>query len=153
VAVEHNGPDESDDDDDGDGGAGAGATTLRIDRWLWCARFYKSRSLAAAAVSAGRVRLAGTRVKPARALKLGDTLSVAWHGRDLELVVRALPARRGPPAEAAACYEESAASRARGLDWQNQRRLAALTVPRPERRPDKKERRELAALARRQGRE
>jgi ribosome-associated heat shock protein Hsp15 len=134
--------------------AGASAAaTLRIDRWLWCARFYKSRSLAAEAVAAGRVRLAGARVKPARALKVGDALTVAWHGRDLELVVRALPARRGPAAEAGACYAESAASRARGLVWHSQQRLAALSVPRPERRPDKKERRELAALARRQGRD
>ncbi len=146
----HKDPDE---DAEAGGGGPGGAPALRIDRWLWCARFYKSRSQAAEAVGAGRVRLDGARVKPARALKVGDALNIAWHGRELELIVRALPARRGPASEAATCYEETDASRARGLEWHSQQRLAALSVPRPARRPDKKERRELAALARRQGRE
>ena len=144
-----------DDEDEAapDRGGGGGAEALRIDRWLWCVRLYKSRAQAAEAVGAGRVRLAGARVKPSRSVKVGDLLSIAWHGRELELTVRAVPARRGPAAQARACYEESAASIARGLQWREQHRLAALSVPRPERRPDKKERRELAALARRQGRE
>lgn len=133
-------------------GATAGGAGLRIDRWLWCARLYKTRSLAAQAVTAGRVRVADSRVKPSRLLKCGEVLTLAQGGRDLELLVLALPARRGPATEARACYRESAASEARGLVWHAQQRLAALSVPRPQGRPDKKARRELLELARRQGR-
>ena len=139
--------------DDADGeGARPGGAALRIDRWLWCARLYKTRSLAAQAVTAGRVRVGDARVKPSRLLKCAEVLNLAQGGRDLELEVLALPARRGPASEARACYRESAASVARGLVWNAQQRLAALTTPRPEGRPDKKARRELLELARRQGR-
>ena len=130
----------------------AGHEALRLDRWLWCARLYKSRSLASAAVAGGHVHLNGARVKPAHAIKAGDRLTVSQGGRELELTVRAIPARRGPAPEARACYEESAASIERGARLGEARRLAALTTPRPEGRPDKKERRDLLALARRQGR-
>ncbi len=131
-------------DDDGD--------ALRLDRWLWCVRLYKSRSLATAAVGGGHVHLNGARVKAARAVKPGDRLTVSQDGRELELTVRAIPARRGPAPEARACYEESADSIARGARLGEARRLAALTTPRPQGRPDKKERRDLLAFARRQGR-
>lgn len=136
------------DDDEADG-----ADRLRVDRWLWCARLYKSRSQASAAVAGGHVRLNGARVKPARAVQPGDRLAVVQHGRELELVIRAIPARRGPAAEARACYEETPDSVARGARWTEQQRLAALTTPRPDGRPDKRSRRELMELARRQGRE
>lgn len=136
----------------GEAGQTAGSAGLRIDRWLWCARLYKTRSLAAQAVTAGRVRVGEHRVKPSRLLKRGEVLNLAQGGRDFELHVLALPARRGPATEARACYAESAASAARGLVWHAQQRLAALSVPRPQGRPDKKARRELLALARRQGR-
>ena len=129
----------------------AGAA-LRIDKWLWCARLYKSRSLAASAVSGGRVHLNGARVKPAHAVRPGDELRLAQGGRDLELKVLAIPARRGPAPEARGCYLESEASVAAGLHWHAQQRLAAHSVPRPAARPDKQQRRELLALARRQGR-
>jgi ribosome-associated heat shock protein Hsp15 len=139
-------------DEADDGGAGAGGEALRLDRWLWCVRLYKSRSLATAAVAGGHVHLNGARVKPARAVKAGDVLAVSLGGRELELTVRAILARRGPAPVARACYEESAASIERGQRLGEARRLAALTTPRPEGRPDKKERRDLLALARRQGR-
>lgn len=140
------------DDEAGDDGAGGGGDALRLDRWLWCVRLYKSRSLATAAVAGGHVHCNGARVKPARAVKPGDRLTVSLGGRELELTVRAIPARRGPAPEARACYEESAESIARGERLGAARRLAALTTPRPEGRPDKKERRDLLAFARRQGR-
>lgn len=143
----------ADDDDEDDGQPGAAAAGLRIDRWLWCVRLYKTRSLAAAAVNGGRVHLNGARAKPSRAVQPGDVLTLALGGRDIELSVAALPTRRGPAPEAHACYQESAASVARGTVWQAQQRLAALAVPRPAVRPDKKERRQLIDLARRQGRE
>ena len=132
---------------------GAAAETGRIDRWLWCARLYRSRSLAAAAVGGGRVHLNGVRVKPARPVRAGDHLRLSLGGRDLEVEVLAIPLRRGPASEARRCYAETAASAARGVAWQAQQRLAALAVPRPEARPDKRERRELRELARRQGRD
>ena len=143
---------DSDADDEGTSATAGGGAALRIDRWLWCARLYKTRSLAAQAVSAGRVRVADARVKPARLVTCGEVLKLAQGGRDLELTVVTLPLRRGPAPEARACYRETAASEARGLVWNAQQRLAALTVPRPKHRPDKKARRELMELARRQGR-
>jgi len=136
---------------DGAGPGDAGAA-LRLDRWLWCVRLYKSRSLASAAVAGGHVRCNGARAKPARAVKVGDRLTVALGGRELELAVRAIPVRRGPAPEARACYEESAESIARGERLGAAQRLAALVSPHPEGRPDKKERRDLLAFARRQGR-
>jgi len=138
--------------DEAEPGTEGGAQALRIDRWLWCARLYKTRSLAAQAVSAGRVRVGDLRVKPSRLLKCGELLHLSLGGRELELNVLAIPARRGPASEARGCYRETAASEARGLVWNSQQRLAALTTPRPEGRPDKKARRELMDLARRQGR-
>ncbi len=114
---------------------------LRIDRWLWFARFYKSRSLAADAVAGGRVHLNGERVKPSRALRVGDCLSVARGALEFECVVRVIPKRRGPAAEAAEAYEETAASTARRTAFAAQMRLAPSPPPRPDGRPDKHERR------------
>jgi ribosome-associated heat shock protein Hsp15 len=149
-------PDDVADDAAGDAAddarAAGDAAGLRLDRWLWCTRIYKSRSVAAAAVAGGHVHCNGARVKPARAVRVGDCLTVSRDGRELELTVRAIPARRGPAPEARACYAESAGSIERGARLGEARRLAALTTPRPEGRPDKKERRDLLALARRQGR-
>jgi ribosome-associated heat shock protein Hsp15 len=89
------------------------ADRLRIDKWLWAARFFKTRSLAAQAVEGGRVQLNGARVKPAKEVKPGDALTV--HIGELEWVidVRALSARRGPAAAARELYEERAESAAR----------------------------------------
>lgn len=135
-----------------DAPAGAADESLRLDRWLWCVRLYKSRSLATMAVAGGHVHLNGARVKPAHAVTPGDRLSVSQGGLEREFTVRAIPERRGPAPEARACYEESAESVARAARVGEARRLAALTTPRPEGRPDKKERRDLLAFARRQGR-
>jgi ribosome-associated heat shock protein Hsp15 len=86
---------------------------LRIDKWLWAARFFKTRSLAAQAVEGGRVRLGGERVKPAKELQPGDEVTV--HIGELEWVVevRALSARRGPAEAARQLYAEREASRVR----------------------------------------
>jgi ribosome-associated heat shock protein Hsp15 len=119
---------------------------LRIDKWLWAARFFKTRSLAAQAVEGGRVRVAGERVKPAKELKTGD--EVAIHIGEVEWVieVRAISGRRGPAEEARALYSEREASRAR--------REAVLAVrklePEPgfglHGRPTKRDRRMLRKL-------
>ncbi|MGE5792300.1 MAG: RNA-binding S4 domain-containing protein [Bacteroidota bacterium] len=86
---------------------------VRIDKWLWAARFFKTRSLAAQAVDGGRVRLNGARVKPAKEVKPGD--EVAVHIGELEWLVdiRALSGRRGPAEAARQLYEEREESRAR----------------------------------------
>jgi ribosome-associated heat shock protein Hsp15 len=91
----------------------APADRLRLDKWLWAARFFKTRSLAAQAIEGGRVRLNGERPKPAKDVKPGDEVVV--HVGELEWVVdvRALAARRGPAAEARKLYEERADSRAK----------------------------------------
>ncbi len=82
---------------------------LRIDKWLWAARFYKTRSLATDAVDGGKVHVNGQRVKPARELRVGDILTVTA-AESWELTVRALSDRRGPAAEARQLYEEAPAS-------------------------------------------
>jgi ribosome-associated heat shock protein Hsp15 len=72
----------------------------RLDKWLWQARFYKTRRLATAAINGGKVHLNAERVKPAHRVRIGDSLSLSMQGIVAEFEVRALPLRRGPPAEA-----------------------------------------------------
>ena len=84
---------------------------VRIDKWLWAARFFKTRSLAADAVESGKVLINGARIKPARALKLGDELEVRTPGALYTILVRGLSDRRGPAAQAAQLYEETEQSK------------------------------------------
>ena len=84
---------------------------LRVDKWLWAARFYKTRSIAADAVDTGKVLVRGARVKPARTLKLGDELHIRTAGADYVVHVTALSAKRGAAAEAAKLYMETDESR------------------------------------------
>jgi len=83
----------------------------RIDKWLWAARFYKTRSIAAEAVDSGKVLVSGARVKPARVLKLGDELEIRTPGAVYVVHIKALSAKRGPAAQAATLYEETTESR------------------------------------------
>ena len=122
----------------------------RIDRWLWCARFFKSRALASRAVAGGKVHVNGERVKPSRAIVPGDRLSITRGAQALEVLVRALPERRGPASEASASYEETPASVAKREQLREQHALAAAFAPRPEARPHKRERRLLLKLRRQQ---
>ncbi len=89
------------------------AARLRIDKWLWAARFFKTRSLAAQAVEGGRVRLNGERVKPAKDLRPGDEVSIRIDELEWVIEVRAVSARRGPAAAARELYAERPQSRAR----------------------------------------
>src|SRR5512139_4119420 len=123
----------------------------RIDRWLWQVRLFKSRSLATAAVSGGKVKLEGERVKPSHEVRIGQRLSVTLGDRAIDLQILRLPTRRGPATEAQVCYAETAQSIERSARHREQRRLAALMRPQPDHRPDKRERRQLEQLRRRQG--
>lgn len=113
-------------------------------------RLFKSRSLATEAVGGGKVKLDGDRVKPAHEVRIGQRLSVTLGDRLLELEVLRLPSRRGPATEAQACYAETAQSVERAARHREQRRLAALMRPQPDHRPDKRERRQLEQLRRKQ---
>ena len=86
---------------------------LRIDKWLWAARFFKTRSLAAKALDGGKVRVNGESAKPARALKVGDEIAIRIGDLEWVVDVRALSRSRGPASQAALLYEEHADSRAR----------------------------------------
>jgi ribosome-associated heat shock protein Hsp15 len=118
----------------------------RIDRWLFCVRLFKSRSLAAQAVGGGRVHINRARVKPSHVVRPGDLVGFTRGGVDFECTVTALPTRRGPATEASRCYEETPASQARRAEFAARMKVAAALTPRPEERPDKHQRRELRRL-------
>ena len=118
-------------------------TRHRLDKWLWCARFFKTRGLATTAVTGGRIKVNGERVKPAHDLRVGDRLSLSLNDEPMEVDVLDFPARRGPVPEARACYAETPESLKRREVLREQRRLAALTRPRPDTKPDKRERRQM----------
>jgi len=121
---------------------------MRLDKWLWAARFFKTRSLATEAVVAGHVHVGGARVKPAREVRVGDVLEIRRAAVTWTVEVRALAERRGPASEAATLYEETKASQdARERD-RLQRRLAVPLGADLGARPTKQDRRRLDALRR-----
>jgi ribosome-associated heat shock protein Hsp15 len=122
----------------------------RLDKWLWHVRFYKTRSLASAAIRGGKAHLNGERVKPARVVRVGDRVSLALSGIVAEFAVLGMPTRRGPAAEAQAHYAETEQSAQRRAQLREQQRLALLSRPRSEGRPDKRDRRRLMKLQREQ---
>jgi ribosome-associated heat shock protein Hsp15 len=128
------------------------ADRVRIDKWLWAARFFKTRALASEAVDGGKVHVNGDRVKSARALKPGDRLEIRRGQEELEVVVRSLSEQRGPAAAAQALYEETEASVAKRRALAEQHRALAAAMPRFEGRPDKRSRRALAKFTRRDSR-
>src|ERR1700761_6729927 len=115
----------------------------RLDKWLWHTRFFKTRSLATGAISGGKVHLNGERIKPAHRVRVGDLVSLTLAGLVAEFEVLGLPPRRGPAAAAQRHYRETPASSERRTRLREQQRLAQLTRPRPEGRPDKRDRRRL----------
>ena len=124
---------------------------LRIDRWLWCARLFKSRSAAAEAVRGGHVRLNGQRVKPAHAVKIGDALQIASsNGAEREVAIALIPKRRGPAPEAAASYIESPLSIERRRKAAEERKSRIAYLPPTAGKPDKRTRR-LLLRARQRG--
>jgi ribosome-associated heat shock protein Hsp15 len=124
------------------------SASSRLDKWLWFARFYKTRSLATAAITGGKVHLNAERVKPAHAVRPGDRITLSLDGIVAEFEVLALPQRRGPATEARTHYLETPVSAARRAQLRDQQRLAQLSRPRPDSRPDKRDRRRLMRLHR-----
>jgi ribosome-associated heat shock protein Hsp15 len=116
---------------------------VRYDKWLWAARFFRTRSLAAQAIDAGQARLAGARVKPAHPVRVGDAVSLRRRGIVVEVVVTGLDDKRGSATEAAKLYQETAASVAAREEEALARRQALAMQPRFAGRPTKRERRKL----------
>ncbi len=116
---------------------------VRLDKWLWAARFFKTRGLATEAVDGGKVHVNGERVKAARPVKLGDRLEIRRGPELMEVRVLALTDHRGPATAAQALYEESADSRTRREEQTAQRRLLGASMARPPGRPDKRDRRRI----------
>lgn len=125
---------------------------VRLDKWLWAARFFKTRSLATEAVIGGKVELNGQRPKPAKAVKVGDQLRIRLGPFVHAITVRGLAERRGPAAAAALLFEESPESIAARERLREQHRLAPSAQYEEGGRPTKKDRRQLSAFEERQRR-
>lgn len=119
------------------------ATSVRLDKWLWAARFFKTRSLAAEAVSGGRVHVNGDRVKPSRSVRVGDRLRINRSGETWLVDVRGLNDKRRPAAEAQQLYQETPEGRATREQEAEARRLARLATPHTDHRPDRRDRRHI----------
>lgn len=124
----------------------AGGEAVRLDVWLWAARFFKTRSLAKQAVEGGKVELNGTPGKPARPVHVGDVLKVARGEERFELHVTALSEKRGPASAARALYEETPAGLAARHAAAELRRLQGAGYAKPPSKPDKRARRLIRAL-------
>ncbi|QEP41997.1 RNA-binding protein [Ectothiorhodospiraceae bacterium BW-2] len=116
---------------------------IRIDRWLWAARFYKQRKLATEAVSGGHIQINGQRVKPAKAIRIGDVIEIKKGTLLFRLTVIGLSERRGPASEAQQLYREDETVKRQRLEQLQLRKLQAESAPSPAGRPDKKARRAL----------
>lgn len=124
----------------------AGAMTndaIRIDKWLWAARFFKTRALAAQAVAGGKVKLNGERVKVAKVVRVNDAMHIIIGPYEHAIQVLALSARRGPAAHAALLYEETAASQTARKALATRLAAERAAITHNEGRPSKKERRQI----------
>lgn len=119
------------------------ASGVRLDKWLWAARFFKTRSLAKAAIEGGKVQLDGSRVKVSREVRVGDRLRVRQGWDEKEITVLAVSDQRRGASEAHALYEESADSVQRRENAAAARKAAGGMLERPVRKPNKKERRQI----------
>ncbi|WP_420992625.1 RNA-binding S4 domain-containing protein [Cupriavidus sp. 30B13] len=121
---------------------------LRIDKWLWCARFFKTRSLAAEAVERGKVQVNGQPCKNSREVKPGDTVALEAHQQRWELVVKGIAGARGSAPVAQTLYAETEASQARRREDAENRRLNVEPASRLQGRPTKRDRRLLDGIGR-----
>ena len=121
---------------------------MRIDKWLWAARFFKTRAVASRACDLGRVQSNGVRSKPAREVRAGDKLRIENERGIFEVEVLALSAARGPAAVAQTLYRESEASREARLHLAEERKALEQYVRLPEGRPSKRDRRRIIQFRR-----
>lgn len=123
-----------------------GQESVRIDKWLWAARFFKTRSLAIRACELGRIQSNGQPAKPAREVRVGDMLQVKSESGDFQVEVLVLSEMRGPAAVAQTLYRETEASRAARAKAIEDRKLLPYLDALPEGKPSKRNRRELDRL-------
>ena len=116
---------------------------VRIDKWLWAARFFKTRALASKACDLGRIKSNGVEAKPAREVRAGDMLQVRNEGGLFEIEVLQLSEMRGPAAQAQSLYRETDASKAARQREADERKAMQQYAPIPERRPSKRDRRRI----------
>ena len=119
---------------------------LRVDKWLWAARFYKTRSIAKTAIEGGKVHLDGQRVKVSREISIGEHLTVKQGWDEKEIVVKALSDQRGPAPIAQTLYEETPESIERRERETQARKAAGGATARPTQKPGKHERKALEKL-------
>ena len=116
---------------------------VRLDKWLWAARFYKTRAVAREMIEGGKVHYNGQRSKPSKVVELNALLTLRQGNDERTVVVKGITEQRRPATEAVTLYEETAESIEKREKVALARKLNALTMPHPDRRPDKKERRDL----------
>ena len=116
---------------------------VRADKWLWAARFFKTRSLALAAINGGKVHLNGQRIKPARKLDVGDQLTITRGCYHFSVTIEGLSLQRGPAETARTLYSESAESQQARKALQEARKLQGESPSQRSRRPDKRARRQI----------
>ncbi len=121
---------------------------IRIDKWLWAARFFKTRSLASKAVTGGKVHLNGQRVKAAKAVSVNDTIIIRKGQLEFEITVLGLSGKRGPATVAQTLYEESSDSIKKREQERQERSLFYAGQTMPAKRPGKKDRRKIRAFIR-----
>jgi len=119
------------------------ATGIRVDKWLWAARFFKTRGLASEAVKGGHVWLNGTRAKASKQVHIGDELNIQKESLSFIVIVKTLADKRGSATLAQALYEETPGSIKQRTELAEQRRLNATYSPAPDKRPDKRDRRNI----------
>ena len=120
-----------------------GMNSVRIDKWLWAARFFKTRALASKACDLGRIHSNGVQAKPAREVRAGDMLLVKNEGGEFQIEVLLLSEMRGPAAVAQTLYRETEASKAARLKAEAERKAMQQFAPLPEHRPSKRDRRKI----------
>ena len=116
---------------------------VRLDKWLWAARFYKTRAMAREMIEGGKVHYNGQRSKPSKIVELHAELTLRQGNDERTVVITAIGDQRRPATEAQEMYAETAASIEKREKMALARKMNALTMPHPDRRPDKKERRDL----------
>ena len=122
----------------------------RLDKWLWAARFFKTRALASEAVAGGRVHVNGERVKPARSVKVGDRLNITRAPFEFEVFILGLNQQRRPAAEAQLLYQETEASIKQREQQRDMQRVMNASMTFSDKKPGKKDRRQIVRFKRRQ---